>query len=172
MYKSIKYTLITIALLLLQILICNHIMLFDAATPIIFIYIILVLPIKLHVNWVLSVAFLLGFIVDIFSDTPGVNTISCTVLAICRKPVFHLYISKDELTTNIDPGIDTMGLFNFVKYTGSLVSIYCIIMFSLEYFSIHYLRDIIVKGLSSSVLSFSLITGLNSLMVSRSGKRL
>ena len=74
MSKSvISYFVIFLVLLLIQVLICNNIMLFGVATPVIFIFIILRLPMDTPVKIVMTVAFLSGLLVDIFSDTPGVN---------------------------------------------------------------------------------------------------
>ena len=76
-------------LILVQVLVFNHIMLFNLAVPFVFIYFILRLPIGMPANLVLSLSFLIGMLVDIFSDTPGVNALACTVLAAVKTPVFY-----------------------------------------------------------------------------------
>lgn len=58
-----------IVLVTAQVLICNHIMLFNVATPFIFIYLIVSLPMDLKTDWLLTWAFAAGLLVDLFSDT-------------------------------------------------------------------------------------------------------
>ena len=67
---------ILVVLLLAQVLICNHILLFNVATLFIFIYVIIHLPISLGTGWLLTWAFLSGLTVDVFSDTLGVNALA------------------------------------------------------------------------------------------------
>lgn len=90
---------ILLAFLLLvpaQAVIFNHLALFNVALPIVFIYIVIMLPVTLGTNWSTTIGFLAGLAVDMFCDTAGVNALSCTVLAFARKPVFHLYVSTDD----------------------------------------------------------------------------
>ena len=122
-----KYLLMILCLMLVQILICNRIMLFSVAVPIIFFYPILRLPMSLSVKWVLTIAFLMGFVVDIFSDTPGVNTISCTVLAVVRRPVFHSYTGNDEALAGVSPCIGVLGFWTLFKYLIVCTPIYCVL---------------------------------------------
>ena len=90
----VKFLIFSIALVLLQATVFNHICLFNVAVPMAFIYVILRLPITMNVGWVLTVGFLLGLSVDIFSDTQGMNALACTLLAMLRKPVFTLYFPR------------------------------------------------------------------------------
>ena len=51
----LHFTILAIVLILAQ-AVCNKILLFGVAMPVIFIYWILRLPINLHLNWVLTMA--------------------------------------------------------------------------------------------------------------------
>ena len=69
---------IVLAFLLLvpaQAVIFNHLALFNVALPIVFIYIVIMLPVTLGTNWSTTIGFLAGLAVDIFCDTAGVNTL-------------------------------------------------------------------------------------------------
>ena len=72
---------ILICLVFVQVLVCNNIMLFNVAMAFVFIYVIIRLPMDLNVNWLLTWAFFSGLAVDVFADTPGVNSLACTLLA-------------------------------------------------------------------------------------------
>ena len=163
-----KYLLMILCLMLVQILICNRIMLFSVAVPIIFFYPILRLPMSLSVKWVLTIAFLMGFVVDIFSDTPGVNTISCTVLAVVRRPVFHSYTGNDEELAGVSPCIGVLGFWTLFKYLIVCTPIYCVLAIGLEYFSFVNLQRTLCVMAASSFLSFILLLGIDALTGSKS----
>ncbi|MDE5915268.1 MAG: rod shape-determining protein MreD, partial [Duncaniella sp.] len=92
----LKFILLGIILVLAQVIVFNHICLFNVAVPLVFIYLILRLPITRSLNCLLTISFFLGLIVDIFSDTYGMNTVSCTILAMCRRPILRLYVPREE----------------------------------------------------------------------------
>lgn len=162
--QIIRYSVLEIILLIIQVLIASHIMLFGVAMPIIFVYLLIRLPLDMNVKWVLTLAFLLGLIVDIFSDTPGVNALSCTILAILRIPVARLYTGNDETMTHVIPCMSTLGIPVYAKYLFTLILIYCVLSFSLEYFTLAYLGRMTVKILASATLSFFIMLGIDGLM--------
>lgn len=158
-----KYIMMIVSMILVQVLVCNHIMLFSLAVPIIFFYPILRLPMSMSVKAVMTVAFFIGLIMDIFSDTPGVNTISCTVLAVVRRPVFHSFTGNDEALAGVSPCIATLGFWTLFKYLLICTPIYCLLSIGLEYFTFVSLqRTLSIIG-ASSLLSFILMLGVDSL---------
>ena len=88
----IQFVLLFIVLTLLQV-VCNKIILFDLATPIIFIYLLFRLPINLAKSWVFTIAFMTGLIIDVFGNTAGMNALACTLTSALRLPVFNFYIT-------------------------------------------------------------------------------
>lgn len=167
-----QYALLFIIMLLAQVLICNHIALFNVAVPVVFIYFILRLPISLSLNWLLTLSFFIGFCVDLFSDTPGLNALACTLLAAVRKPVFYAYVQRDDRTKDMVPCLSTLGGGTYSKYLLSMVAIYCILVFSIEYFNFAVIADIAVMATSSSLLTFLLLLGTDSLIITKREKRL
>lgn len=161
--NAIINTILFFILILAQVLICNHIMLFNVAVPFIFIYFIIRLPMSLNTNWLLTLSFLAGLIVDIFSDTPGLNAMSCTILAIAKKPAFFAYIPRDDRTKDVDPSINSLGISVYSKFLLTMVTIYCLLVFTIEYFSFAAVREIVIMGAASSVLTFLLILSIDSL---------
>lgn len=160
----IQNFIIMIALILVQVLICNHIMLFNAATLFVFIYIIINLPINLGTGWLLTWGFLIGLTVDIFSDTLGVNTFACTILAMLKRPVFFAYISKDDRTKELIPSISSIGLAAYSKYLLTMVLIYCLLVFVIEYMSIADIKEILIMSAGSALFTFLILLGLDSII--------
>ena len=162
--KILRYILLFFICLLTQTLIFNQIILFNVAIPIVFIYFIIRLPINLKLPYLFTFAFLLGLSVDIFSDTPGVNALACTLISAIRKPIYFAYMAKDDVTIRLTPGISTMGLMDYSKYLLTFVVIYCLFAFTIEYFSFADVKGLVILTASSSVITFLLLLATDSLI--------
>lgn len=164
----IQFTLLFIIMLLVQVLICNHIAIFNVAIPIVFIYFIIRLPIPLGLGTLFTLSFLLGLSVDIFSDTPGVNSLACTLLAALKRPVYYAYVQRDDKTKVLIPSISSLGVGTYCRYLVSMVGIYCLMVFSIEYFSFADLQDILILSASSCLLTFISLLAIDCLIISKS----
>lgn len=170
-------TVITLLLLYLvlmpaQAIFFNHLVLFNVAVPLVFIYLIITLPVTFSANLAMTIGFLTGLTVDILSDTPGVNALACTVLAFIRRPVFHLYVASDIDLAEQRPSLHTMGTAAFLKYALTMVVIYCLMVFSVEAMQIFNLRLYLLRVVASSVFTFIIIYAIAALTGSRREKRL
>ncbi len=164
-------TLILCILILAQVFIFNHIILFNVAVGFVFIYSILTLPMKLNSSIVLTIAFLAGLAVDILSDTPGVNSLACTLMAGCRKRVMFAYISRDDRTKDIQPSIRTMGFATYSKYLLTLSALYCVFVFMIEYANFVAPVQLLIMIISSSLLTFILLMAIDSFVAAISTKK-
>ena len=167
----IQFIVLFLALVVLQ-LVCNKIVLFNVAMPVVFIYLILRLPINMHGDWVLTIAFFSGLIIDIFTNTPGMNSLACTIMAALRRPMFNLFVSRENDMTIPIPSVDSMGIGDYLKYMAALVTIYCTLIFLIQAFSLHNIVLTLARIAGSSVLSIIIIFGLDSLVSTRREKRL
>lgn len=164
MAKSfITYFFMFAVLVMIQALLMNHIVLFNCAVCFVFIYFLIKLPLDLPVNWLLTLGFFLGLSVDALSDTQGVNALSCTVLALLKRPVFYAYMQHDDHIRNIAPGMATMGWLNFSKYLLSMSAIYCLLAISVEYMAFENPLDILIKIAASTLFTFCMILAVDSL---------
>lgn len=166
MNKTFLMAVLFPALILIQVLICNHIMLFNVAVPFLFIYFIVRYPIGASRNLEFTLSFLLGFLVDLFSDTPGLNALSCTLLSGLRPTIFYAYVPRDDKTKYITPCISTIGWQNYLKYVITLSLIFCLVEFGIEFFSFASMKEVVLMSAASSVLTFAVIIGLDSLLPS------
>ena len=167
----IQFVVLFLALMVLQ-LVCNKIVLFNVAMPVVFIYLILRLPVNLHGGWVLTIAFFTGLLLDIFTNTPGMNSLSCTIMAALRRPVFNMFVSRENDMNIPIPSVDSMGVGDYLKYMATLVSIYCTLIFLIQAFTLHNIVLTLARIAGSSVLSIIIIFGLDSLVSTRREKRL
>lgn len=152
--ETLRYVVMFPVLVLLQVLVMNHLVLFDTAVPFLFIYFIIALPIGLGTNWLIFLSFLAGFCVDIFGDTLGVNSLACTLLAILKIPVFFAYVPRDDKTKTIHPTISTLGWPVYMKYLLTMCALYCLFAFSIEFFSFYNIKDILIFSAASAVYTF------------------
>ena len=167
----IQFVVLFVAMILLQ-LVCNKIVLWGIAMPVVFIYLILRLPVNLHDGWVLTIAFFTGLLLDIFNNTPGMNALACTVLAAVRRPVFNLFVSRENDMNIPIPSVDSMGVGDYFKYMATLVTIYCTLIFLIQAFTLHNIGLTLARIAASSSLSIIIIFGLDSLVSTRREKRL
>ncbi len=167
----VQFKLLFLALMVLQ-LVCNKIILFNVAMPVVFIYLILRLPVNLHTGWVLTIAFVTGLVIDIFNNTPGMNALACTIVAAIRRPVFNTFVSRENDMNIPIPSVDSMGVGDYFKYMATIVTIYCALVFLIQAFTLHNILLTLARIAASSVLSIIIIFGLDTLVSTRREKRL
>ncbi|MBD5258543.1 MAG: rod shape-determining protein MreD [Barnesiella sp.] len=155
-----------------QVIVFNHICLFGYAVPLVFIYLIIKLPMTMSTNWVLTVSFLLGLTIDIFSDTQGMNSLACTLLGVLRRPVLRLYFPREEEMSMPMPSFRSLGVAVYLKYVFSISLIYCALFFMIESFSLFNPMRLLIKIASSALLTFIIIIAIDSLTFRRNEKRL
>lgn len=164
---AIKYALCFLLLIPAQAIVFNHMILFNVAVPLVFVYLIVMLPVTLGTNMSTFLGFLAGLLLDVFCDTPGVNALCCTVLAFARKPVFHLYVSTDDDLAGRSPSSHTMGYAAYMKYMFSMVLLYCAMMFTVEAFQLFSFRLLLIRVAASSAYTFLMLYALDCLLVRR-----
>ena len=172
MKNTLMHFLILFAALLVAQIICSKIILFGVAMPVIYIYLILRLPLNYSLNWTLTIAFLFGLFVDMFNNTQGMNALACVVMTIMRRPVFDMFILRDDEENDPIPSMDSLGITSYLKYMSTLVAIYCTVLFLTQAFTLHNFPLTLLRIIASSVLSILLIFGIDSLVSTQREKRL
>jgi len=153
---SFQFTL----LILLQIIVLDNINLFGFLNPIL--YILFIITYKFDQNQTLFIffCFLLGFIIDLLTQSSGANTISCLILGYLR-PLIINYCFK--INSNMPKAyINDPNISNRLFYILSMVLIHHLIYFSTVYFDINYLILILKYTFLTSIFSIILIWTLIS----------
>lgn len=167
----LQLILLAIIMVLVQVF-CSKLLLFNVAMPIVFIYVLMRLPINMSTNWVLTLSFLLGLVIDIFNNTQGMNALSCTIMGALRRPVFNAFQSREDDMSNPLPSIHSLGFETYAKYAVTLTVIYCFLVFTFQAFTLRNFSLTLVRIAASSVLSAVFILGIDSLVSTRREKRL
>lgn len=158
LYESILF----VALILFQSLLLSRISFLGLASPVIYVYFLLKLPIGRNPHSVILTAFLMGLIIDIFLNTPGMNAAAITIVAAFRKGILGLFFDRDGYDEFI-PGMNTAS-GPFVRFTVFMVCLHLALLFFVESFTLFNLKNTLLRIISSSAVSIPLILALDSLI--------
>lgn len=130
----IKSAFLYLLLILIQVLVLNYIHLFQCATPLLYIYITIGMPRNVNKWLSLLISFVVGLIVDIFSNTPGVGAASATLIALIQPYLLELFVNR-ESPDDLKPTIRTLGVSRYIYFSLPLVVLFCLSFFTLEAFN-------------------------------------
>lgn len=162
MRNLIHYTILFIVLLLAQVLILNNIHLGGFATPFLYIWLLLKLPNETPRGLLITIGFFFGLIIDLFCNTPGMHALATSFLAFMRDPILFLFVPREELKTGT-PSIRSMGFGAFSRYLIVSVVLYCFVLYVIEAFSFFDFPELLLKIVSSTLLTLLLMFGIESL---------
>jgi rod shape-determining protein MreD len=130
----IRFGLIFILLILLQVLLFNNIQFSGYVNPYVYIMFILLLPVEIPSWLLLLLSFSTGMIIDFFTGSPGMHT-SATVLAGFVRPyVLRIVSPRDGYESGSDPSMVTYGFRWFLTYALLIVLVHHFALFYLEVF--------------------------------------
>lgn len=143
-----------VVLLLVQVLILNHINFLGYINPYCYILFIILYPINSNRMVFLFLSFLLGLLVDVFSDSGGIHAAACVLIAYIR-PVF-LKSTFGMLYEHQSAKFKDVALDTKLGYMAALIGIHALVLFSLEVFNISQILLILKKTLFSSIFTLIL----------------
>lgn len=148
-------------LVFLQVWLFNKIHIGGYATPLLYIYLIIKLPIDMNRNWVLVVATLMGLTIDLFSYTLGLHTLACVFIGFFRHYLVKLFVPRD-IPEGLSPSFSVFGKSLFLRYTAIMVLIHQVVLFTTEAFTLFSITELLLRIGSSFVLTMILIYALES----------
>ena len=154
-------------LILVQILICRNVQIeiFGRYVMTILVYpgALLFIPIGIRVAPTLIAAFVIGLIVDVFYDSPGVHAGALVFTAFMRPLVLRWVEPRQKYRLDANPTFGMMGTSWMVTYTAILLLIHCLLYFALDAFTFVFFDKILISSISTFALSFILIMMYKSL---------
>jgi rod shape-determining protein MreD len=153
----LRFSIITIILILLQVLVLNNIQFSGYVNPYVYVMIILLLP-SVTPSWlVLIISFVTGLIIDLFSGSPGMHA-SATLLAGFSRPlVLRLISPRDGYELGSDLSMAAYGFRWFFIYATTVVLIHHTALFFLEVFRFTDFFRTILRILLSSLFTLGFI---------------
>lgn len=154
MYNTlIRNILRFVGLLFLQVLIIDNIRLGNFIHPCVYVLYVMLMPFD-SPKWRLMVnGFLIGFAVDLFNGTPGLNAAATVLMAYFRPNIISLTTRKSDIDGKTSPSVDEMGLQWFFVYSILLLIIHNFTLFMLEAFSFRLFGLVLLETLLSVIIS-------------------
>ena len=153
----LKYSLVFVVSVLLQVLIFNNILIARVIAPFFYILFILLLPFNTPRALLVFLSFILGLVIDTFTNTPGVHASASLLIGFIRPGVLHLISSRETLESVSAPRVESMGFGWFAGYASILVIIHHLLLFFIEAFTFDGILITLLRVILSSVLSIGLI---------------
>jgi rod shape-determining protein MreD len=150
----IRYSLVFVLLVLLQVLLFNNIQFSGYVNPYVYIMFILLLPVEIPAWLLLILSFITGMIIDFYSGSPGMHS-SATVLAGFVRPfILRSNSPRDGYEPGAQPSMATYGFRWFLVYTVVMVLVHHTALFYLEVFRLaDFFRTLLRVILSSAFTS-------------------
>lgn len=126
--RTVIYFLIFV---LLQVLVLNNIHYLRVATPFVYLYCLLKMPVGTSRSLILIYSFIIGCTIDMFSNTPGMHAAACSLSGFVRAPLIR-FLQGEELPDGIYPSYQTFGSAGFIRYVAFFVAIHHIALFLIE----------------------------------------
>ncbi len=162
----LKRLLEMLALVAIQVLVCNHVHLMNYATPMLYVMFLAHLPLNANRIGNLLWGFSIGLLVDVFSNTPGVSSAAMTMTAMIQWPLLKVSAPKDCIEEMV-PSYKTMGKWNHTRYIFLLALTHHLVYYALESFTFFHIQDTLIAFASSLALSLVILLTLETL---RNGK--
>lgn len=150
-------------LLFLQVLVFNHIHLMGYATPLPYVFFLLILP-SATPRWfyVLS-GFVLGLLIDLFTNTPGMAAAALCACGLAAPGLLTAFAPADKDGDEFSPSAKTMKWGGFLRYATALTLLHCTLFFTIEAFSLSDWQTLLIKIGAGTLLTLLLITALELL---------
>ena len=148
-------------LLLIQVLILNNIHLFQVATPLLYVLFVITFRRGMPKWMILTYSFLLGLLLDIFTNTPGLAAGTMTLIAVIQPYLLEMLTPRDS-AENMRVSASTMGFSKFVTFSAILVGIYCVVFFALEAFNFFDWQMWLLRAVSSALLTLLFVLAIES----------
>ncbi len=148
-------------LLLVQILVMNNIHFLGFVNPYIYVLAILLWPARLDRKLAMTLALVIGLILDTFNNTPGVHTSASVLVAYLRKPFINAIVDLEE-GANPTPSLRSFGISKFIKYILILVFIHHFTLFMLEVFSFDNFGITLLRTIVNTLITIIILLGIQS----------
>lgn len=143
-----------ILLLILQIIIFNNMNFLGYISTYPYLLFIILYPVNGNKSGLLVASFFLGLILDIFSNSGGIHTAACIILAYNRPRLFKFAfgLSYEYQTVRLNDVL-TPERFSFILFS---ILIHHFVLFLLEAFQISFIWDVLIRTILSSVFTIVL----------------
>ena len=149
-----RYIILLIILTFFQIFIVRHIEIGYGAEIFLLPIFIMILPLDLNIFVLMGIAFLVGFVTDIFMHSYGLNASSLVLFAYLKPIVFKFFHPKEGYDNLKFPTIPDIGIRWFVINYSLLLGLHNLWFFTLEIYKINEWSLVLRNTCCSFLVSF------------------
>ena len=150
----------------LQIFLVQYLVLFNTGFCFIYIAFLLFLPIQLPPVILLLMGFTTGITIDTFYDTAGIHAGACVLLTYVRPFVLRFLTPRDDYDANDSVNVRLMGWGWFVTYALVLIFMHHLVLFFLELGGFKAVGFTLLKVVTSTLYTFTVVVILQLLFFS------
>ena len=159
MNNILKNSIRFVLFLLIQIIILNEVPpLHQFITPYLYFTFLLWLPFGTNRLTLTILGFVLGYSLDVFTNTPGLHAAAATLVGYVRPTILNLLLAQETSEeVNKEPSVGTMGWGPFLTYVFLLTFIHHFYLVLLEWLQFGNFTYFIGKVIATSLMSVLLI---------------
>ena len=155
MYNFSRYSILLIILTLIQVCFMDRLQIGIYVQPLIYIAFIVILPMQLTRMNTLLIGAICGFIIDLCSGTPGINTIATTAVAYLRPLLLRSIFGYEEVREGGVPSVYRGSPSAFLNYTLILLIAHSLIYFTFDAMSWSMVGPILLMSLINVIICIS-----------------
>ena len=161
-----KVFLLSLFLIFLQVLIFDRINLFGFMNPSIYIIVLIIHRYDLDQFNYIVVGFLLGFIMDVLSQSAGSHSLSCVTISFLR-PLINKFSLGPNYEDFSSPFSDGILISNKVLYCFLITIVHQIILNAYSYFNWTHTFVILKLTIANSIFTFIVIVSVLNLFTTK-----
>lgn len=147
-------------------MVLNHIHLFGYATPLPYVYFLLLFPLGTS-RWSITCwGFACGLLCDFVSLTPGLGAASLTLCAFVQ-PLLLSAVAPKDAPEEMPANFHTLGFWGYTRYAAMLTALFFVAYYLLLSFSFSHLTDLAISLGSSWLLTLLLCLTMESVRSSK-----
>ena len=116
-------------------------------------------------------AFIMGFLIDVFRNTIGLNMsimlLITILITIFRTRFLYLISAREDFDDNVELNLFNIGLLRYLIYFGTVLFTHHFLFFLLEQFSFVNFFALVFKSLINSIIALVLIAFLQYMFISK-----
>jgi rod shape-determining protein MreD len=130
----LRFGIIFIILVLLQVLMFNNIQFSGYVNPYVYIMFILLLPVEIPSWLLLLLSFSIGMIIDFYSGSPGMHSTATVFAGFVRPFILRSNSPRDGYEPGAEPSMLTYGFRWFLLYALMMILVHHTVLFYVEVF--------------------------------------
>lgn len=163
-----RWAILVVILVVFQVPMLHNWVVMSVAFPFQYIGLILLLPHRMGRGWVMLLAFVLGLIIDIFSNTPGMHA-SCSVLIAFGRQNWFGFVA-DLTDEDVEISLNYLSVVRFAVYCLPLIFIHHLLLFTFENEGFGRFLLVLRNAFWSTWLSFSVVL-ISTMLITRKVER-